>query len=322
MAEDIGGMRIGVTGATGFVGRAVVEALDRRGAEAVALVRSTRRLDGAAAVRVVGDVDGATDWRGHVHDLDAVVHLAARVHVMDGNGKEQRAACHAVNAEGTRKLAEDCAAAGVRRLVLVSSVKVNGEQTLDRPFAETDAVAPTDPYASSKWQAEQHLRAICAASGLQGVIVRPVLVYGPGAGGNLARLMRLVRRGVPLPFAAVDNRRSLIGVANLADLLLCCAVSERAAGRLFLAADGDDLSTADLIRHLAAGLGVRPRLFSAPPGLLRGVAGVFGRSPDIDRLIGSLQVDTTAAREHLGWRPQVSTRAGLADMAARFASLR
>jgi nucleoside-diphosphate-sugar epimerase len=325
MDDELSGRRIGITGARGFVGRCVVGEVARRGGHPIALLRTPGTVAGASEARIVGGIDGRTDWLQHLVGLDAVVHLAARVHIIDEHAAGQLAAFRRVNRDGTRRLAEACATAGVGRLVFVSSIKVNGEATAfdaargtGAPFTETDAPDPQDAYAVSKLEAEQELVGVADATGLETVIVRPPLVHGPGAGGNLARLMRLVRRGVPLPFGAVDNRRSLVGVRNLADLLALACRHADAAGKVFLAADEEDLSTPGLVRVLAAAMGVRARLVSVPVPLVRLAGRLGGRSAEIDRLVGSLQVDAAAARRVLGWAPPVAARDGLAEMAVAF----
>jgi nucleoside-diphosphate-sugar epimerase len=208
-----------------------------------------------------------------------------------------------VNAAGTRRLAESAAQAGVRRFVYVSSIKVNGERTGNRPFTEADPPGPEDAYAQSKYEAEMALREIAARTGMEVVIVRPPLVYGPGVKGNFRTLLRVVRMGLPLPLASCDNRRSLVGLSNLADLLALCVTHPAAAGETFLAADGEDLSTPELLRRTGRALGRPARLFPVPPALLRAGARMFGRAGAGERLCGSLQVDISRARRILGWNP-------------------
>ncbi len=319
--------RVAITGADGFVGRHVVRALLATGREPLPLVRDgecARRfaalgLDSPPPV-IVGDIGAATDWSRALVDVDAVIHLAARVHVMRETAADPLEAFREVNTRGTERLAREAARLGVRRVVVVSTIKVNGESTTGRaPFSERDPAAPRDAYGISKWEAEQALAAVAAETGLETVIVRPPLVHGPGVGGNLLRLLELVRRGVPLPLATVRNRRSLIGVENLADLLVRCAEHPDAPGRVFTVSDGEDLSTAELVRELAAGMGRPARLVPAPLGLLGTMARLVGRGDVFDRLAGSLQVDPSLAREVLGWLPPVPAREGLRRMAAAFA---
>jgi len=314
MFRDLAGETIGVTGANGFVGRAVVAAILAGGGTPVALVRDERAaaFTEAGDIRTVGDIDGSTQWLPHLRGCSLVIHLAARVHVMAESEADPLSAFLRVNRDGSRKLAEDCAEAGVRRLVFASSVKVNGEETRyaagghAAPFTEADDPAPQDAYGQSKWEAEKSLSEIAAITGLEVSVVRPPLVYGPGVGGNMHRLLALVHKGIPLPLAAIDNRRSLIGVRNLADLLILAGQHPRAGGRIFLARDRIDLSTPDLIRALARALDTRARLFPVPVSLLRFAGKLLGRSAEIDRLSTSLQVSIDAAENELGWVPPVT----------------
>jgi nucleoside-diphosphate-sugar epimerase len=225
------------------------------------------------------------------------------------------AAYEVVNVEGSRRLAEQAAAAGVQRLVYLSSIKVNGEQTaLGAPFLRSDTPAPQDAYGVSKSEAEQALWEISAKTGLEIVVVRPPLVYGPGVKGNLARLLKLVRLGLPLPLGAVQNMRSLIGRDNLVDLLIRCVDHPEAAGQTFLVSDGEDLSTPDLIRHMATAMGRSARLFPVPVSLLRLAGGALGKRAEIDRLVGSSQIDSSHTRQVLSWAPPVSVQEGIRRM--------
>lgn len=318
------GLGIGVTGANGFVGRAVLQTIADHGGRAVALVRDAKAVETLpqSEVREVGSIHGRTDWQAALDGCSAVIHCAARVHVMRDAAADPLDAFRQINRDGTRRLAQSCAACGVGRLVVVSSVKVNGETTSfdplsgkGIPFTAADRPAPDDPYAISKYEAEEAATGIAAETGLELCIIRPPLVYGPGAGGNLDRLVRLVRAGLPLPFGAIRNRRSLIGVRNLADLLVHAATRDAAAGRIFLASDGEDVSTPDLVRHMADALGRPARLFPVPVALLKAAAGLAGRGADIERLTGSLQIDARPLADTLGWTPPHTLAAGLRDMA-------
>lgn len=301
-----------VTGATGFVGGEVCHQLLNRGWRVRAALRRASDLPVGVESVVVGDIGADTDWSAALDGVVAVIHLAARVHVMHENASDPLGEFRRVNVAGTSRLATQAAAVGVGRLVFVSSIKVNGESTDGRPpFTEADPVAPSDPYGISKWEAETELLHIAAASNLEVAIVRPPLVYGPGVGGNLRRILRAVASGLPLPFASIDNRRSLVGVWNLADLLLCVLTHPRAAGETFLAADGRDLSTPELIRGLAAGMGRPARLFPVPQGLLTVLGRWSGRGAEMDRLCGSLEVDAGKARTLLDWEPPVAVEDGL-----------
>jgi nucleoside-diphosphate-sugar epimerase len=294
-----------ITGATGFVGRQLVTSLASQAHQVVAAVRTPcDRLGQVSNVVQLQISDLATnDWRDCLARVDAVVHLAARVHVMRDQATDPLAAFRQVNVDGTRRLAEAAAEAGVQRFVFVSSIKVNGEATFGQPFTPEDPPRPLDPYAVSKHEAELALAEICASAPMTYTVVRPPLVYGPGVAGNFARLVSLVDRGVPLPLASVDNRRSMVSVANLVDLLARCAVDARAADQVFLVSDGRDWSTPALIRAIAAALGRPSRLIPFPPRLLQRLGAVAGMGALLERLCGSLQVDDSATRSRLDWHP-------------------
>jgi len=312
-----------VTGANGFVGARLCSELARQGHQVRAAVRdSARVVDLSGEVVVTGALGTATDWSAALEGVDAVVHLAARVHVLRDTAADPVAEYRVVNVEATQGLARAAAARGVKRLVFASSIKVNGEATGDRPFRHDDVPAPADPYGVSKWEAECALHRISHETGLEVVVVRPPLVYGPGVGGNFRRLLKLVVRGMPLPFGAVDNRRSMIYNGNLANALAACSFHPDAAGKTYLVSDGEDLSTADLVRRLAAALGVTARLLPVPPQILRLAGALTGRTAEIDRLTGSLRVDSAPIRTELGWGAAYSMQEGLADTAGWFAALR
>ncbi len=299
-----------VTGAGGFVGRELVSALRRRGGAVRSLTRSAVSAESVA----IGSIGSKTDWSGALTGVTHVIHCAGRAHIMQDKAVDSLAAFREVNVDGTRRLAEAAAAQGVRRLVFVSSIKVNGESTQSGvPFTERDHPAPEDAYGRSKWEAEQALMEVSARTGLEVVIVRPPLVYGPGVKGNFARLVRWIRAGIPLPFASVQNKRSLVSLPNLIDLLGRCAVHPRAAGQVFLAGDGEDLSTPDLIRRLAH-LQRRPaRLFPMPPSGLNAMGALLGRRAEVARLIGTLQVSINHACRTLDWKPVASVDVCLAE---------
>jgi nucleoside-diphosphate-sugar epimerase len=311
-------MQVLVTGATGFIGRHLVDALLRRGHRVSCVVRRASEIPPALhaepVVRIeIDDIAGDIDWAPRLQGVDAVVHLAARVHVMQETAADPLESFRRVNALGTRRLAEAAVAAGVRRFVYVSSIKVNGESTSDAPFRADDAPAPADPYAVSKLEAERRLWGLAAKSATEFVVVRPPLVYGPGVKGNFARLVQWVERGLPLPLGAIRNRRSLLAVENLVDFLGVCLVHPRAAGEVFLVADGHDWSTPQLIRAIAAALQRPPRLIPVPAWLLTGAAGLLGRRAAIARLCGSLQVDIAKNREWLEWAPPVDAAQAVAS---------
>jgi nucleoside-diphosphate-sugar epimerase len=301
---------VAVTGASGFVGRALCERLRRGGFSLRRIVRADAGGDGIA----VGDIGPHTQWRDALAGVDAVVHLAARVHHMRDPEADPLAQYRRVNVEATRGLANAAAQGGVRRLVFLSSVKVNGEFA-SRPFTEQDPPRPLDPYGVSKWEGEQALAGICARTGLECVVLRAPLVYGPGVRANFLSLMRAVARGIPLPLGAVDNRRSLVYVGNLVDAIGGCLVHPAAAGRTFLINDGEDLSTAELVRRLARALHVRARLLPVPVAALRLAARLTGRTAALDRLLGSLRIDGSAIRHTLQWQPPFDVDTGLAATA-------
>lgn len=308
-------MKVLVTGASGFVGGPVCRHLLAAGHRVVAAVRRDDAfLPLEAEARRVQSLDPDTDWRAALKGCDAVIHLAARAHVMQDRAADPLALFRRVNRDGAVRLAEQAASAGVGRFVFVSSVKVNGDQTaLGRPFRADDIPAPVDAYGVSKAEAEAALAGIATRTGLSLAVVRPPLVHGPGAKGNLAALMAVLERGLPLPLGAIDNRRSLVGVDNLADAL-AFLVGSPAQGR-FLVRDDEDVSTPELIRRLARGLGRPARLVRMPVALLRLAAGMLGKAGAVTRLAGSLQVDDAPLRA-LGWAPPVALDDGLAAMAA------
>ncbi|WP_083280504.1 UDP-glucose 4-epimerase family protein [Pseudomonas citronellolis] len=311
-------MKVLLTGATGFVGRGVLEAFAAIPELHLAVaVRS--RLSGEFPGVEVHSIDGLSatqDWTSALAGVDVVVHAAARVHVMRETAGDPLAEFRAVNVEGTLNLARQAAAAGVRRFIFISSIKVNGESTPPgRPFRAEDVPAPADPYGQSKLEAERALSRLAEERAMEWVVIRPPLIYGPGVGANFASLMRAVQRQLPLPFARVRNQRSLVARDNLVDLLRVCLEHERAANQIFLVSDDHDLSSAELCRHLAMALGVRPRLLPVPVALLQGLAALFGRGAQAQRVLGSLQVDIGKTRELLGWRPPVSVDQALAATA-------
>ena len=300
-----------VTGATGFVGRACVDAFLRAGHRVRRVLRSAcPPVDGVEDI-VVGDLVDVVDWSTAMRGVDAVVHLAARVHVMRETVADPGAVFRRINVDVTRRLADAAAQSGVRRFVFVSSVKVQGEHSPGRPFTEDDPPAPEDPYGASKRDAEAVLADIAATTRLEVVVLRPPLVYGPGVGGNLHVLLRAVARGLPLPLGAVRNRRSLVFVGNLADAIVRCVESPAAAGRTFLVDDGEPRSTAQLVSDLARASGRAPRMLSVPPALLGRVAGWLGQGDAAGRLLNDFEIDSGALRRTLGWTPPFSYSEGI-----------
>jgi len=315
------GDRVLVTGANGFVGTA----LCRRLREDEFLVR----MAGRARSRLPGGISDCSDCEWVVlHDrsneaeitqaLDGVgciIHLAARVHVMTDHAADPLAEFRSVNANWTERLARAAASQGVRRFVYLSSIKVNGEQSL-LPFTEQDPPNPQDPYGVSKWEAEQALARVSSKTGMETVVVRSPLVYGPGVGGNFLQLLNILRRGVPLPLALVRNRRSLVYRGNLVDALTRCVRDVRAAGQTYLVSDGEDLSTPELIRRLGKALGQTVHLWPLSLLVLGWLGRLVGRQAMIGRLIGSLQVNSSKIRQELEWSPPFSVDRGLAETAA------
>lgn len=288
-----------VTGANGFIGRALTAHLAARGERVTGATRAT-----------VGAIDGTTDWSAALQGASAVVHLAARAHVTRETAGDPAAEFRRVNVEGTLALARQAADAGVRRFLFLSSIGVNGDRN-GRPFTEADPPAPAEPYARSKREAEEGLRALVAGTATALIIVRPPLVYGPNAPGNFGRLATLVAKGAPLPLAGIDNRRTLVGIDNLVDLIAVALDHPAAAGELFLAGDAEALSTPDLLRAIGEAIGRPARLFAVPAPLLRIVAAAAGRSGELERLCGSLTVDIGKAERLLGWRPPIAVKEGL-----------
>jgi nucleoside-diphosphate-sugar epimerase len=262
--------------------------------------------------RVIGAIDGETDWSAALGAQDIVIHLAARVHVMSDTAADPLTAFRLVNVQGTLNLARQAATAGVKRFVFLSSVKVNGEYTLPgQAFAESDAPKPQDGYGISKHEAEQGLRQLAVDTGMEVVIIRPPLVYGPGVKANFASLMRAVQRGWPLPLGAVHNQRSLVALDNLVDFVVTCVAHPQAANQTFFVSDGHDLSTTALVRGMAQAAGVPARLIPVPVWVLQAGATVMGKGESVQRLVGNLQVDISKARTLLGWRPPITVEEGL-----------
>ncbi|MGE8456775.1 MAG: UDP-glucose 4-epimerase family protein [Pseudomonas alloputida] len=312
--------RVFLTGASGFVGSAVLQRLLADGMPIVATIRgNSSPLPPAVEAVPFDSFEEACQWGEALFGCDTVIHCAARVHVMNDTEADPLAAFRKVNVQGTMNLARQAVAAGVKRFVFVSSIKVNGEETaIGQPYTAHDRPQPQDPYGISKMEAEAELWALAKASGLEVVIIRPVLVYGPGVKANFQAMMRWLSKGVPLPFGAIDNRRSLVALDNLVDLITTCIDHPAAANQVFLVSDGEDLSTTALLRRMAQALGAPARLLPVPSWILSGGAKLLGRTALSKRLCGSLQVDIEKTRKVLGWQPPVSVDAALRATAQHF----
>lgn len=314
-------MKVLVTGASGFIGSALCAYLVTKGKTVVGAVRK-KNINDLAGIehRIFPDLGTKMDWKEMLFGIDAIVHCAARVHVMNETASDPLEAFREVNVKGTVQLAEQAVENGVKRFVFISSIKVNGESTMKSPFTADDEPAPEDPYGISKWETEQALLKISRETGLEVVIVRPPLVYGPGVRANFLRLMQMVNFGLPLPFGAINNQRSLVALGNLVDLIDVCLDHSEAVGQTFLASDGNDLSTTELIKTIAVALGKPVRLIPVPGLVLRGAAKIFGKGDIAQRLFGSLQVDISKTRNMLNWSPPVSIGKAFRQTAEHFLS--
>lgn len=300
-------MKVLVTGANGLVGRALCSVLDQTEGQVVRAVRAST----TPWEIPVGDLNENTDWSEALgQGINVVVHLAAQVPLTDGAIGAPSYLYTEVNILGTANLARQCAEYGVKRFVFVSTVKVLGEDKSE-PYQDTDLAMPADAYAISKWDAEQTLWQIAAETGVEVVVLRPPLVYGPGVKGNFLSLMHAIDKRRPLPLGAIQNQRSLIYLGNLVDAIRLCLTHPKAAGKAFLVSDGDDVSTPELIRRIAALLGRRPFLLPVPISWIRWAGRVLGKQASVDRLLGSLCVDISPLREELGWTPPYTMQEGL-----------
>lgn len=301
-----------VTGATGFVGSALLKELERNAIEVTRLTRTALQESDIAAGNNFVDVE--TAWPTTFRP-DAVVHLAARVHVMRDTAADPLGAFRAVNVEATMRVARAAVRAGTRRFVYVSSVKAVGEVSA-HPLSENDVAQPIDPYGVTKLEAERALMDLSRETGLEVAIIRPPLVYGPGVGANFLSLMKAVSKGIPLPLACADARRSLVAVDNLASAIHACTTHPDAAGQTFHVSDDDDVSVAELVRRIADAMETRARLLPVPVVLLRGVGAVTGRRDVIQRLVGPLQLDVSKIKTRLEWTPPLTVLDGLRQTAA------
>ena len=316
-------MQILLTGASGFVGSGLIVPLLEQHHSITAAVRVFKTdLDPRVKQSIVSGLSAEQDWQMLLKDQNSVIHLAARVHVMSDPSTDPLAEYRRVNVEGTLNLARQAAAAGVKRFIFISSIKVNGESTTTgMPYTADGPTTPTDPYGISKKEAEQGLRALASETGMEVVIIRPVLVYGPGVRANFLSMMRWLHKGLPLPFGAINNRRSLVALDNLVDLIVTCTEHPAAANQTFLVSDGEDLSTTMLLRRMATALGKPARLLPVPSVLLETGATALGRRALAQRLCSSLQVDISKTRELLGWTPPSSVDQALRKTGKYFLEL-
>jgi nucleoside-diphosphate-sugar epimerase len=306
-------MLILLTGANGFVGRAILKTAQQRSIKIRPAYRSLDSVKGQPEAAFVSGLDSAADWFKALQGVDVVIHTAARAHVRREAALDPLAEYRRVNVQGTLNLARQAAAAGVRRFVFISSIKVNGEATaLGHSFTADDSPAPEDAYGVSKAEAEAKLRQVARETGMEVTIIRPPLIYGPGVKGNFVSLINWVGRGLPLPLGAVThNRRSLVGLDNLVDLILVCVDHPKAANQIFLVSDGEDLSTVDLLRKISVALGRPARLLWVPLELITFMAGLVGKEAISQRLLGSLQVDIHKTCDLLNWKPPASVDEGM-----------
>ncbi|MCY1275795.1 N-acetyl-alpha-D-glucosaminyl-diphospho-ditrans,octacis-undecaprenol 4-epimerase [compost metagenome] len=314
-------MRVLLTGATGFVGAGLTKRISElTNLQLFAAVRQqVRSFPGGVTAVQVADLAPDTDWREALVGVEVVIHSAARVHVMNDEAADSLAEYRRVNMAGTLNLARQAVDAGVKRFIFISSIKVNGEGTpLGRPFKTDDIPAPVDPYGISKLEAERGLQALAHETGLEVVIIRPVLVYGPGVKANFLSMMSWLQRRIPLPLGAIHNKRSMVALDNLVDLIITCIDHPRAANQVFLVSDGEDLSTTELLQRTGRALGRPARLLPVPASLLKLAARLMGKPGIAQRLCGSLQVDISKTRTLLGWTPPVTVDDALIKTARYF----
>ena len=300
-------MNIVLTGGTGFVGQKLIDyLLEHTNASLRLAVRQkpARKFDQRVSLSLITNISGTENWHDTLVDCKVVIHAAARVHVMDKSAHGSLVAYREINVNGTLNLARQAANQGVKRFIYLSSIKVNGESTpIGQPFHADDAAMPQCPYSISKYEAEQGLLALAKETGLEVVIIRPVLIYGPGVKGNFKHMMKWLQKGIPLPLGLVKNKRSFVSVDNLADLITTCITHPRAANQIFLVSDGDDLSTTQLLKKMRAVFAKPVLLLPVPVWVLNSTAKLLGKQIVINRLCGSLQVDINKAYELLGWKP-------------------
>lgn len=311
-------MSILVTGANGFVGNALCQTLETQGYDVKRAVREVRGL-GSDRIVSVGDIEFDTDWSCVLDNISIIIHTAARVHIMNDNEPDSLLAFRKVNTAGTLNLATQAAKAGVKRFVFISSIKVNGEMTKSgKPFSPDDRYIPTDPYGLSKYEAEKGLLALAQKEGMNVVIIRPPLVYGPEVRGNFLSMMKWIEKGMPLPLGAINNQRSLVALDNLVNFIICCLDHPKAVNEVFLISDGEDVSTTELVHRIARAFGKKTRLIPVPTRLMVLAARLIGKGGMVSRLFGSLQVDSSKASNLLGWNPIITIDAQLIKTTTAF----
>jgi len=309
--------KVFITGATGFVGKALVSELVAQNFLVSAAVRDDTAVIAKGVLKItVGDLTKIKDWQATLQSIDVVIHVAGRAHIMNDNAADPLAAFRKMNTEVTLLLAKQSAKVGVKRFIFISSVKVNGEMTeLNKPFISSDQFVPNNPYGLSKYEAEKGLLALAKESDMEVVIIRPPLVYGAGVRANFATMMRWINKSVPLPFGAIHNQRSLVALDNLVSFIVHCINLPKAANEVFLISDGEDVSTTELLQKVAKAFNKEPWLISVPVSWMRFAARLIGKGDVANRLFGSLQVDSSKARDLLDWKPVITMDEQLKKMA-------
>ncbi|MCU7835157.1 MAG: SDR family oxidoreductase [gamma proteobacterium symbiont of Taylorina sp.] len=305
--------KILITGSSGFIGQFLADELHKNKHNIVYTYRNSgnKVISTEENAFSIGDINASTQWQFALTDVDIVIHLAARVHVMQETHADPLTVFREVNTLGSMRLAKQAVEAGVKRFIYLSTIKVNGERTSKTPFYADDQPNPREPYAVSKFEAEQQLLALGQKTGLDVVIIRPPLVYGPEVKGNFSRLIKLVDKSIPLPLAGIQNARSLVNIQNLCSLIQVCLSHPKAVGEVFLVSDAHDLSTSELFEKIAQALGKKSRLYYLPGGFLKFLTALAGRRSEYERLFGTLQVDISKNQQLLGWEPDVSVEEGI-----------
>ena len=320
--------KILVTVANGFIGQSLCKELIKKKFFVRAIVRSKLKFNDFKNIeyKTIGDINYCTNWTDLLSDIDCIIHCAGKAHVVEKTSRTSEHAYNSINVEGTKKLAIQAAEAGVKRMIFLSSIKVNGENTIDsrsdelniikykKIFTHSDIADPQDLYGLSKWNAEKELWGVSAKTNLEINILRLPLVYGKGVKGNLNRLLMLVQSGIPLPFSMIKNERSMIGLDNLIDLIILCIDHSNAAGKTFLVSDGEDISTPKLIEYMASSMGRSALLFPIPTSLLKFSGYILNKSEEVNRLVSSLKVDSSFTRKKLNWLPQINISEGIRRM--------